>query len=1457
MSSPPEPEGPAGGGHRSVPRVRGAEPIAIVGMGCVFPGAPDLASYWSNLERGVDAISEVPPDRWDPVFFDPSSQAADRFYCRRGGFVEARVVPLSFGVMPRAVDGAEPDQLLALAVAQSAIRDAGLAEGGDWRERTCVVLGRGAYLGPGLARLEQRVRTGQQLVEILRGQIPGIAEETLQRIKEAFQAQLGPYGPDTVIGLVPNLAASRIANRLDLNGPAYTVDAACASALVAIDQACRELWSGRCDVALAGGVHLCHDVTLWSVFTQLGAMSRAQQIRPFDRRADGLLVGEGAGLLVLRRLADAEREGQRVYARILGVGLASDGRGATLLSPRVEGQLLALRRAWDQAAADPASVGLVEAHGTATVQGDQAELATLSRFFGPALPREGRAALGSVKSMIGHAMPAAGAAGVIKASLALHHRILPPTLHCEEPRAELEGSRFRLQAIAEPWEERRPTPRRAGVDAFGFGGIDAHVVLEEEPGRAARRSASPALPEQGGSADLRAKAERRSIQPERWLALSAGNPEALGSALERNEAVRQPGSHRLVLFDPTPERRAMAQKVVARERPWHGHDDLWFSPKRLLGEGGKTAFLFPGIEPTFEPRISDVAAHFGKSAPQLPDGNPSDPLEPGGSADRRAEAQGRSARLEETGLAVVAVSRLLYGALREIGIVPQALAGHSLGEWSAMIASEMIPPAKAQAFIDSIVPGRLEVPDVIFAAAGCSADRAREALLGLADVSISHDNCPHQVILCGHTASIETALARLRDRQVLSQKLPFRSGFHSPLFAPYLVPHRRHFAALPLQRPLVPLWSATSCEPYPSDPEAIRALALEHLVRPVRFRELIERLYAEGFRLFVQVGAGNGLPGFVEDTLRGRPQLAISANVKQRSGLEQLRRVAAAAFCAGLDLALEALEEARPPPPSTRPLALGLPLVRLPPMIDSTSAATPTADSAVMQRFAQSLQSVARAQREVSEAYAGREADRPRRWSAVRRLSVESHPYLLDHCFYRQPQGWPELADRYPLVPMTLSVEWLREAAESATGRETRALEQVRALRWLPVAPAATVTLRAEPDGEGTAVAIEGYAEARARQEGRGWTAPPPLAAPEPVPVAAEALYRDRWMFHGPAYQGVEALVAWGPDGIDGVLRVPSAPGALLDNAGQLFGLWVMLRAEKDHLALPIGLDRVDFFGRPPAVGSRVHCAVRIRSFDEREVGADLWLSLPDGQPFCRIEGWRDRRFDSDARLWTVLRWPERELLAQARPGGYHLVTDAWRSLPSRELLARRYLGQRERERLETVAPRQQGQWLNGRIAAKDAVRDLLWRGGSGPLFPIEIELGNDELGRPRVLGSFLDARRPIDVSLAHVAGAAVALARAGKRVGIDMERPDARPAGFAEAALTAHERRLLPPGDQWLARAWTAKEALGKARGTGLAGNPAKLPLQAIEGERLLIDEHWVETTWDAPFVVAWSELP
>ena len=1418
------------------------EPIAIVGMGAVFPGAPDLSTYWRNLESGVDAITQAPATRLDPAL-----ASANGFTCKRGGFIAPMFDPIAFGIMPVAAATAEPDQLLALHVAAAAIADAG---GDIPRDRAAVILGRGGYLNPGMARLANRVRTAHQLAATLEELLPELDAAVVEKIRAAFVARSGELGAESAIGLVPNLAASRIANRLDLRGPAYTVDAACASSLLAVDQGCRELADHRCDVVLAGGVHVCHDVTFWSVFTQLGALSKTSHIRPFDRRADGIVIGEGCGIVVLKRLADAERAGDRIYATILGTGVSSDGREASAMRPRADGQLAAIRDAWRTAAHDPAGIGLVEAHGTATTVGDEVELVALGQFFGAATGE--RAALGSVKSMIGHAMPAAGAAGLIKVALALHHGILPPSLHCEQPHPALEATRFRVPAQAEPWPQRT---RLAGVSAFGFGGINAHLALGAlgAPGTAARSSRSARQPRELPS-PMRETREMRDGGSfgQTWLALAGASIEALRDGLAGTAIPA--GPMRLALLDPTPARIALAHKVLDRGTAWRGRSDLWFAPTGLAAAGGKLAFVFPGIEATFAVNSDDVATHVGSAAPEI------------ALAIAAAEARSVAPRdLELRGAGVFALGRLLATALARAGITPDAIAGHSLGEWTGMVVSEMIPQAAADAFVAALPAGALEVPDVVFAALGCGAAGANQAIEGLAtdrdEIAVSHDNCPHQSIICGRRELVVRAMARLAARGVLCQELPFRSGFHSPLFAAYLGMHREHLRDLALARPRVPLWSATSCAPYPAEPAAIRALAIEHLVRPVRFRELVEQLYATGVRAFVQLGVGS-TASFVEDTLRGREYLAMSAAGAKHTGLSQLARVQAALYVEGF--ISHATPVSVPVPRSSMALELGVPLVRLAGAIAPLSLGAEriaTHGDPILAELVATLDEAAAASRAVVEAY--RKAQQPAlptELATTRELSAALDPALGDHCFYRQPPAWPTLSDRYPVVPMTMTIGMLIAAAQRLHPALTAiAVEDVRAMRWLAVEPSIEITLRATKrtnDAHLVDVDLPGYARATIRFAEAYPPAPrtalAPLTNPRPAPHSAEQMYGDRWMFHGPAYQGVTALGPVGDNGVDGFITTLPAPGALLDCAGQLMGWWVMHTETRDRLAMPVQISRIELFGAHPVPGELVYCGARMHDVGEVNVTADLELSR-NGTTWARITGWTDRRFDSDGPVWDVLMYPELNALAVADPAGFVTVTEHWRGAASRELMMRRYLGEAERADHERIGPRGRRGWLLGRIAIKDAVRMDRWTDGAHPLWPIEVAVSNAPSGRPIVDG--------IHVSVAHKDDRAVALVDRHREVGIDLERIEPRSESFLKIAFTPAEMALAAGRDagrdEWYARLWAAKEAVAKALGTGMT-DPKQLAVRAagLDGD-LAIGDFTIETRRDGDYVIAWTRSP
>ncbi|MGW6710104.1 beta-ketoacyl synthase N-terminal-like domain-containing protein, partial [Streptomyces sp. NPDC054956] len=1322
-------------------RQRGPRPTdaAIVGMGAVFPGAADLAAYRRNLLAGTDCIGDVPPGRWDPeVYYDPAGAtgpvAGDRFYCRRGGFVDglAAFDPTRFGIMPTAVEGAEPDQMLALHATAESVADAG---GEDRlpadRSRIGVVLGRGGFMGVATARLDQRVRTAHQLAQTLRELAPELGERRIAEVRSAFQDALGPERPDASIGLVPSFTAARTANRLDFRGPAYTLDAACASSLLAVDQAVGMLAGGRCDAVVAGAVHHCHIATLWSVFTQLRALSPSELIRPFDRRADGTLLSEGTGVVLLKRLADAERDGDRIYAVIRGTGVAGDGRAASLMSPLVAGQVRALERAWCEAGLDPrapGALGLLEAHGTGTPVGDAAELDTLAQVFGGPLADGEGIGFGSVKSMLGHTMQASGMAGLIKAALAVYEGVLPPTLHLEEPHPDLARTRMRPVTAAGPWE-RGPAPRRAGVNAFGFGGINAHAVLEEAPGAVHRAAPVRRFLPLGGAAAPVDVAEREDV-----LLMAAADAAELSLRLAHGSPVSGgDGPCRLAVVGPTPQRLALAAKVVARGRAWRGRGDVWFAPEPL---GGRVAFLFPGLEPEFTPALDDVAERLGLERPRLSRGD----------------------ELMERALDAIATGRFLARALPELGIEADVLAGHSLGEWAAMVAGGMYPRDAADTFLASLNPGSLKVPDLTYAALGCGTRRAEAALHGLDDVVVSHDNCPHQSVICGEPTQVAAVLARLRTEGVLGQELPFRSGFHTPMWEPYLGQVRAAFGRLPLRPAALPVWSATTCEPFPADAEEVRGLVVRHLLEPVRFRELTLRLYEDaGVRSFVTLGPGS-LPGFVEDTLRERPHLSVSASSPRLPGLAALRRTCAALWTEGHAPRWERLLPAgpgdtgrasgAPAVPSTPPargrtvsLDLGSPLVRLSaaarttlggflppaatpapePLTASTARPAATAPAAPTTQAAPAAASHRPVLLSALDAVVTDPAPAARTTPAdigkqTLRLSLAALPYVRDHCVYLQPEGWPEDSDRFPVVPMTTMLELAAEAAlrHAPPGRAVIGYDQVRALRWLAVEPAldVEVTVRAEGPGR-VRVTLGEYADVVVllgeRYGALPGPDPTPLNDPRPAPVSAEALYRDRWMFHGPRFAGVHEVREVGSDGIRGVLRALPDPGALLDAAGQLFGHWMQLRLPVDRLVFPATVERIRFSGPPPAPGDLVAATARIREVRDVTVRGDIELRRADGEVWARIDGWTYRRFGADERVWPMKFTPEVCGIGEPRPEGWCLARRRWSDPASQELVMRRYLGAAERTAYERLAPRARAPWLLGRIAAKDALRQLLW----------------------------------------------------------------------------------------------------------------------------------------------------
>ncbi|HWE36300.1 MAG TPA: beta-ketoacyl synthase N-terminal-like domain-containing protein, partial [Isosphaeraceae bacterium] len=925
--------------------------VAIVGMACRFPGAGDLFAYWENLLAARATIGDVPADRWDAsTYYDPTSTEPGRVGGRRGGYLDAPIAfdAASFGIMPRTVEGGEPEQFLVLDAARSALIDAGLLDRMPDRRRIEVVIGRGNYFNRGNLTRLQHGRVIEQTLGILRALHPEWGEPDIEAVRDDLRSCLPPFEAATIPGQLTNATAGRVADRFDLAGASYVVDAASASALVALDLGAQSLASRRADLAIVGGVYLEADVDFPMVFSRLGALSKSGDARPFSEDADGMVPGEGVGVVVLKRLRDAERDGDRVYAVVRGVGVASDGKGAGLAAPDARGHLRAIRRAYRVSGVDPTTVGLIEGHGLGVPTADRAELRALRAAF-PASEGESPCVLGAASALIGHAMPAAGMAGLIKAALALYHRMLPASGVAGRPHRLLGGSSLALNPASRPWIQGAPAPRRAGVNAFGFAGINAHAVLEEHgasadgvtPGAMVRWPSEAILL---GAEDRAGLLDRVRRLADRLRGRADVDLKDLACSLSAD-----PGRVRLgLVVESVDDLIARLDAIAPRlaDPSCNAIRDargtyFWSQP---LGRSGGLAFLFPGEGSQYPGMLADLCPHFPEVR-TLFDTADRLALESGAIAPPSSSLFGGAsvdAALWETGTAVNVVLSsqwALYQLLRRLGLNPAAVVGHSSGEFLALAAAGAVRVDRGleERFNDlAAIFARLD-PDGAVAPArlvGVAAGRERvEAEVGeyAGRVSVAVDNCPHQVVVAGPPRDVESVVARLRDRGMMVEDLPFARAYHTPAFAPLVGPVRDFFEGLEVSSPAVALYSCCSAGLVPNDPAEVRRLAIAQWTRPVEFRRTVEAMHGDGVRLFVDVGARGNLAGFVEDTLRGKPAFAVAANLPRRSGLTQLNHLVASLYAQGVALTPEFLFARRRPrlvdldaPPANGPSSMTL-----------------------------------------------------------------------------------------------------------------------------------------------------------------------------------------------------------------------------------------------------------------------------------------------------------------------------------------------------------------------------------------------------------------------------------------------------------------------------------------------------------------------------------------------------
>jgi acyl transferase domain-containing protein/phosphopantetheinyl transferase (holo-ACP synthase) len=919
----------------SVSATAGQMPVAIIGMACIFPQAPDLRSYWNNILGGVDAIGEPLP-AWDAKTYLDSG----RIKTALGGYLKDlfRFEPRDFGIMPKSMDGGEPDQFLALRVAAEALADAGYLGPAFDHSETGVILGHSTYLHRGQVTVIQTDIVLDQTLDLLKAALPELNDAALAQMRAILARKIPPMNADTAPGLVPNVMTGRIANRLNLRGPNHLVDAACSSSLLAVGAAIDELRAGRSRMMLAGGVNASLPADVTTIFTQLGALSARGKVRPFEAGSDGTLLGEGLGVVVLKRLADAVADGDRVYAVIRGVGQSSDGRSTGLLAPSQEGETLAIRRAYAAAGVDPASIGLVEAHGTGIALGDKTEIASLKAAFGERGTPIGTKALGSVKSMISHCIPAAGVASLIKVALSLHHKVLPPTL-CDQVNPELgiDQTPFYINTRTAPWMARPGEVRRAAVNAFGFGGTNSHAILEQAPAPARRQSKLNDWP-----------AELCVLSADSDAGLIA-KLEALAASLVRNPGLKlsevawalaradQAEPYRMsIVAKDLPFLAKSIEMAIARLREgrdsnrWSARGGLAYGSRR---EEGKLAFLFPGEGSQYPAMFADLALcfdvmqgwlDFWHGLYDLPTGHTrTDIVFPTAEIgdERRRQLEHRMHDMDVGSESVFIGGMAMHELLMSLGVEPDVMLGHSSGESAALGASGANPattPAERAACIsrhlavyaDLLAAGKIPT-GALLAVGALPPETVQEQIAAVPGVVVAMDNCANQMVLYGTPEGIARIQALLTASGGICLPLPFDRGYHTASFSEAGAAFLQYYKDVNLGVPKVPLYSCASVGLFPDEPSAVCELAAAQWSAMVRFRETVLKMHEDGVRLFVEVGPSSKLTAFVNDILIDRDFAALSSNVRRKNGVEQLLALLGQLYVAGRGPVLERLFQGR------------------------------------------------------------------------------------------------------------------------------------------------------------------------------------------------------------------------------------------------------------------------------------------------------------------------------------------------------------------------------------------------------------------------------------------------------------------------------------------------------------------------------------------------------------------
>ncbi|ORW69652.1 hypothetical protein AWC22_25615 [Mycobacterium riyadhense] len=843
---------------------RSSEPVAIVGMGCRFPGGADSPERFWNVVAGTrDVVSEFPTDRgWDvDGLFDPDPDAVGKTYTRYGGFLHdaGEFDAGFFGIAPGEALAMDPQQRLLLECSWEALENTGIDP------------------------------------TTLRGSPTGVFAGIIGQVYGSGATEANAY---VLTGSLPSAASGRVAYVLGLEGPAVSVDTACSSSLVALHWAVQSLRSGECDLALAGGVTVMATPAVFVGFSRQRGLSADGRCKAFASGADGTGFSEGAGVVVLERLSDARRLGHEVLAVVRGSAVNQDGASNGLTAPNGPSQQRVIRAALTNAGLSAAEVDVVEAHGTGTVLGDPIEAQAILVTYGQDRDPQCPLWLGSVKSNMGHTQAAAGVAGVIKMVQAMRHGVLPASLHIDQPSPHVDWSSGHVQLLTEsrPWQV-DARPRRAAVSSFGISGTNAHVILEEPAKAEVGEAAEDSVPD--GSSVLAWVLSAKSAaaltsQARRLLDFVTSNPGLRPRDVGWSLTQRSVFDHRAVIFGPDQQSLLAGLSGLANDQP---------VTNLAVGHGlsaGKTVMVFPGQGSQWlgmGVQLYDELPVFARAFDEI-----AKALDTHLRLPLREVVWGADAGLldstEFSQPALFAVEAALFAVLQHWGVVADFVMGHSVGEFSAAYAAGVLSLEDAA----MLVAARGRLMQALPAGGAMIAINATaeeiEPLL-VAGVGIAAINGPDSVVISGEQAAVEGIAEGLAAQGRRTRRLAVSHAFHSPLMEPMLEEFERIAARTTVNPPQIAVISNVTAQP--AGPEFASAQYwVQHICQPVRFSQSVKYLQSQGVTHFLEAGPGSGLTAAIEQSVAPTQAVITTGLGKDRPELTSLLTATSQAFVAGV-----------------------------------------------------------------------------------------------------------------------------------------------------------------------------------------------------------------------------------------------------------------------------------------------------------------------------------------------------------------------------------------------------------------------------------------------------------------------------------------------------------------------------------------------------------------------------